>query len=178
MCVLFFFSSRRRHTRWPRDWSSDVCSSDLEMAKCTLDQPKAVVGLQWYADLVNRHRVAPRPSEYQGFSAWEMLYKAPARFPLVLTGSWRVPTTMKDAEFAWDVAPLPRGPVGKDLNITWSGGTCINKASKAPDQAWAPTLFMWGPERDRDAAMKTGANLRANLPNYLTTIKDPEVDRG
>src|SRR5437870_12335732 len=27
---FFFFSSRRRHTRWPRDWSSDVCSSDLE----------------------------------------------------------------------------------------------------------------------------------------------------
>src|SRR6266508_4975366 len=26
---VFFFSSRRRHTRWPRDWSSDVCSSDL-----------------------------------------------------------------------------------------------------------------------------------------------------
>src|SRR5690625_2809848 len=29
---LFFFSSRRRHTRWPRDWSSDVCSSDLLVA--------------------------------------------------------------------------------------------------------------------------------------------------
>src|SRR5207253_8502571 len=29
MYILFFFSSRRRHTRWPRDWSSDVCSSDL-----------------------------------------------------------------------------------------------------------------------------------------------------
>src|SRR6266702_6344814 len=27
--IVFFFSSRRRHTRWPRDWSSDVCSSDL-----------------------------------------------------------------------------------------------------------------------------------------------------
>src|SRR6266702_6901430 len=27
--AVFFFSSRRRHTRWPRDWSSDVCSSDL-----------------------------------------------------------------------------------------------------------------------------------------------------
>src|SRR5690625_7945993 len=27
--LAFFFSSRRRHTRWPRDWSSDVCSSDL-----------------------------------------------------------------------------------------------------------------------------------------------------
>src|SRR5437660_6172175 len=33
MCVrcFFFFSSRRRHTRWPRDWSSDVCSSDLTL---------------------------------------------------------------------------------------------------------------------------------------------------
>src|SRR5207253_7105288 len=27
---VFFFSSRRRHTRWPRDWSSAVCSSDLK----------------------------------------------------------------------------------------------------------------------------------------------------
>src|SRR2546429_980136 len=30
VCVFFFFSSRRRHTRCSRDWSSDVCSSDLE----------------------------------------------------------------------------------------------------------------------------------------------------
>src|SRR4051794_41822625 len=29
-CFFFFFSSRRRHTRWTGDWSSDVCSSDLE----------------------------------------------------------------------------------------------------------------------------------------------------
>src|SRR5690606_39569192 len=27
--ICFFFSSRRRHTRFSRDWSSDVCSSDL-----------------------------------------------------------------------------------------------------------------------------------------------------
>src|SRR5207302_6322680 len=27
--LAFFFSSRRRHTRFSRDWSSDVCSSDL-----------------------------------------------------------------------------------------------------------------------------------------------------
>src|SRR5699024_11329801 len=30
-CLGFFFSSRRRHTRSKRDWSSDVCSSDLYM---------------------------------------------------------------------------------------------------------------------------------------------------
>src|SRR2546430_7307377 len=34
LCVLwfFFFSSRRRHTRFDCDWSSDVCSSDLATA--------------------------------------------------------------------------------------------------------------------------------------------------
>src|SRR5690606_40799549 len=30
---FFFFSSRRRHTRFSRDWSSDVCSSDLNNKK-------------------------------------------------------------------------------------------------------------------------------------------------
>src|SRR5215813_13223020 len=29
--IFFFFSSRRRHTRCGRDWSSDVCSSDLRV---------------------------------------------------------------------------------------------------------------------------------------------------
>src|SRR5437764_6991849 len=32
VCIcVFFFSSRRRHTRYIGDWSSDVCSSDLSM---------------------------------------------------------------------------------------------------------------------------------------------------
>src|SRR5207245_4364543 len=46
---LFFFSSRRRHTRCYRDWSSDVCSSDLA----------AVLGpLASQDHLKMRHRVA------------------------------------------------------------------------------------------------------------------------
>src|SRR5437879_13581579 len=33
--MRFFFSSRRRHTRYIGDWSSDVCSSDLSSWRCT-----------------------------------------------------------------------------------------------------------------------------------------------
>src|SRR5438309_14850 len=36
--VFFFFSSRRRHTRWNCDWSSDVCSSDLSRRADALTQ--------------------------------------------------------------------------------------------------------------------------------------------
>src|SRR4030066_2554362 len=43
ICFLFFFSSRRRHTRFKCDWSSDVCSSDLEKAQ--IGQTEVRVGI-------------------------------------------------------------------------------------------------------------------------------------
>src|SRR2546422_8511229 len=43
MVFYFFFSSRRRHTRCSRDWSSDVCSSDLRTK--TLEAPADAVKL-------------------------------------------------------------------------------------------------------------------------------------
>src|SRR5699024_12145089 len=38
-CVGFLFSSSRRHTRSKRDWSSDVCSSDLRLIKEARENP-------------------------------------------------------------------------------------------------------------------------------------------
>src|SRR5206468_7688315 len=49
--LLFFFSSRRRHTRSDRDWSSDVCSSDLD------DLVERVFGV----DEVKAFKPDPRP---------------------------------------------------------------------------------------------------------------------
>ena len=40
--VCFFFSSRRRHTRSLCDWSSDVCSSDLETLVSVSQTPHTV----------------------------------------------------------------------------------------------------------------------------------------
>src|SRR5690606_39346280 len=41
---VFFFSSRRRHTRFSRDWSSDVCSSDLEDVLLEFDRVAELAG--------------------------------------------------------------------------------------------------------------------------------------
>src|SRR5207245_6566079 len=51
----FFFSSRRRHTRCYRDWSSDVCSSDLTFNSLA---ERGAVGLlrPGYGPTTNRHR--------------------------------------------------------------------------------------------------------------------------
>src|SRR5690348_18318543 len=49
--MCFFFSSRRRHTRWTGDWSSDVCSSDLT------EGYQAVLTLDGYALINDQGRV-------------------------------------------------------------------------------------------------------------------------
>src|SRR2546422_4407928 len=43
---FFFFSSRRRHTRCSRDWSSDVCSSDLQEVFNRVQQLQQIKGKQ------------------------------------------------------------------------------------------------------------------------------------
>src|SRR5690348_17723091 len=64
--AVFFFSSRRRHTRWTGDWSSDVCSSDLGQSEQALGKRVALVtahrGLlvEDRAQELFHHGVAPR----------------------------------------------------------------------------------------------------------------------
>src|SRR6266487_1656251 len=56
--AVFFFSSRRRHTRWTGDWSSDVCSSDLHRARARFQ----VRQRPWRLFEVERLGVADRPA--------------------------------------------------------------------------------------------------------------------
>src|SRR2546429_6389081 len=59
MGVVFFFSSRRRHTRCSRDWSSDVCSSDLVHEAGRKAAPRLAAGAQPRAQ---RRRPRYRPA--------------------------------------------------------------------------------------------------------------------
>src|SRR5438270_14038559 len=49
LCLFFFFffSSRRRHTRFDCDWSSDVCSSDLEIGPCGRNRSRTPPPHRW-----------------------------------------------------------------------------------------------------------------------------------
>src|SRR5439155_16424921 len=67
---LFFFSSRRRHTRWPRDWSSDVCSSDLSRPRSLWTSGDA------HAQWTTEHRHPPKSTDCVGASGllWYTTY--------------------------------------------------------------------------------------------------------
>src|SRR5437870_12355316 len=75
---MAFFSSRERHTRWPRDWSSDVCSSDLTLGELMLEKlgerMSALAALEVAAtldrgNLKRQEQLADRKSVVQGKSA-------------------------------------------------------------------------------------------------------------
>src|SRR2546430_7459598 len=74
--MLFFFSSRRRHTRFDCDWSSDVCSSDLGVYEPGDVARYLAAALPWRAQPLTGRRVlrwirgALVPPERQDVRAW------------------------------------------------------------------------------------------------------------
>src|SRR5690606_18395248 len=83
LCV-FFFSSRRRHTRFSRDWSSDVCSSDLLVLPTAVPVFNVIL-------LMNFFRGIPKELEeaayMDGAGAWQILIKIfiPISTPAIAT---------------------------------------------------------------------------------------------
>src|SRR5574337_575865 len=65
MLVVFFFSSRRRHTRLSGDWSSDVCSSDLEGITVSLSSVERTIRwnklTHWKKKQASYYTFLPRP---------------------------------------------------------------------------------------------------------------------
>src|SRR5439155_6860939 len=93
-CIFFFFSSRRRHTRWPRDWSSDVCSSDLAVVEDAL--VLAVGGAIAVLDRDDRHDLpgpldlTHRDLRQAHVADFPLFLKPPKRAKLVGEGHFRI----------------------------------------------------------------------------------------
>src|SRR6267143_4483028 len=85
MGFFFFFSSRRRHTRWNCDWSSDVCSSDLDGkadAVCFTPFNKQAMRL-----------AHPSYEDEIGFTAGVLGFKGKATEFNILEGLWNARVT-------------------------------------------------------------------------------------
>src|SRR5437879_10236051 len=91
--IVLFLSSRRRHTRYIGDWSSDVCSSDLHWSR-SFEQG---VGLD----------PPPILGHEPGPSFW--LFPTPA-----LTEPWADATAVR-----WDFSRSEERRVGKEGRLTW-----------------------------------------------------------
>src|SRR5690348_17362195 len=116
MWLSFFFSSRRRHTRWTGDWSSDVCSSDLgeylvnEVAHCShCHSPRGDKGQPDRARLLQGATLPIRPKE----PTTDWADKSPDITKSGLAGMWseadmvKFLTTGKNPEGEGPKPPMP-----------------------------------------------------------------------
>lgn len=129
-----------------------VVSSDLK--KCTLDQPAAYKGLQFMGDLVCKYHVAPNASDLANFD-FNRLFVA-GKIGMIVSGPWAPELMLKDqAKFAYDVAPIPRGPV---CRATFIGGASygVLRAARHKDEAWELVKFMTGKEYQQKTAVLSG----------------------
>ena len=165
-------------TRW-RMWvwqnGGEVLSKDLK--QCLLDNPAAVEGLQFYADLMNKHRVAPTNDERRADGNLDdtNLF-AQGKAAMIATPPYFHQLRSRIKDFEWDVAPMPRSK--KSAAPLWPDSISINNASKNPDAAFALVRHVVGTDGQKTVTeLGRGVPVLksvANSPSFLQTTVDPK----
>jgi multiple sugar transport system substrate-binding protein len=111
---------------------------DRELTKCTLDDPKSIAGMQYYADLRLKHKVAPSAAverEEGGEGGSFELFKA-GRMGFWEDGPWPLINLREIKDLKYDMAIVPAGEYGPQTRITWDS-LAISANAKDPDTAWS-----------------------------------------
>jgi multiple sugar transport system substrate-binding protein len=105
-----------------------------------------IEAVQFYADLANKHKVAPNASEVQSMSTPDLF--AAGRAAIAMGGHWRYQTFIRADGLDFDVTALPVGPRlrGQPAHSNiGSTGLAISASSPRKEQAWEFVKFATGP---------------------------------
>ncbi len=108
------------------------------------DNDAFIAGIQFYADLANKHKVAPTASETQSMSTMDLF--ASGRAAMALGGHWRYQTVHRADGLDFDIGVLPTGPKGRaGRSNIGTTGLAIAASSRRKRQAWEFVKFATGP---------------------------------
>ncbi len=132
---------------WSRFWWQiprqlgllDVYQGDENVLK--LDDPLALEGLQWLADLRMKYKVA-RPPNYSGPAA----AFTNGNVGMSADGAWTWGTNRTKLQDDWDVAPLPQFKGKKRITMGQASPFILATSSKVKDQAWQLMKYLSGPD--------------------------------
>ena len=134
----------------------------------TLDDPKTMEALQWYADLGLVHRVIPTTeqvremgNDQQGFERGRIAMRVDNASYTVRMRQYM----QQDPSFDWEMAPYPTGKAGAFTRVPNNLVTGY-KGTKHPEQTWAFMKFMASKEATWDAR---------GMPSRISASKAPEV---
>ena len=99
---------------------------------------------------------------------------------MFMNGRWATPGTVANAEFNWNVAPLPIGPSGEATNWLFWGAYVVNANTEHPEEAWDLVTRLTSAEIQGQIA-SLGANIPSRATDeaielFLGTLPDSGVD--
>ncbi|MBN1221077.1 MAG: sugar ABC transporter substrate-binding protein [Anaerolineae bacterium] len=110
----------------------------------TFDDPLAIEALEWYADLLHKHNVAPTPSQVSDFGSG--LTNPSIGFTLGKAGMYagnlsdQGGVSFAQWKFRWGIAPLPRE--AQFVTGAWGWGYGISSDTPNPQAAWQWVVFL------------------------------------
>jgi ABC-type glycerol-3-phosphate transport system substrate-binding protein len=149
-------------------WQNFVYSNGGKMVddlyhptRCLLDEPAAIEGIQFFADLMGKYEVSPTPMALGNLAMGAQQMFMTGRVAMFSSGYWEVPTLLNIKDFEWDVVMFPQGPTGIRAFATGGTGYSILKSTKHPELAWQVLKALAGREGQRKLA-QTGLAQPAN----------------
>ncbi len=119
-------------------WSFGGRILDASHTRCRLDRPEALAGLRFWADLLHKYHVVPPPEVNNDINAMEMFCLGRVAMNLQMYPA--VSVFRKQADFPWDIAPVPRGPAGR---VTQIEGSALAITSQCRTRRAAFTFIRW-----------------------------------
>ena len=157
---------------WVWSAGADVVNPAGECATGFLNSPLTESALQFVVDLRNKYNVAPNTgtwvqSEKTGITSQLFLNGAIA---MVLEGHWRMPRFLGQIEkgnLEIGVAPVPRHPTGRKVNVMYESGWCVPVSTKHAEEAVQLAAFMAGEKTNRIRASR-----RLEIPSSILVAKE------
>jgi multiple sugar transport system substrate-binding protein len=122
----------------PFVWSNGADWLDETHKKVTIDDPKFIEALQYFADLQNVHKVTPSIAEGQTLDTYQRWMQGQIGFFPV--GPWDM-GAYKDLKFEYDLLPWPVGSTGQTK--AWIGSLGIGVSSKTENAELAAELALY-----------------------------------
>ncbi|MEO0561994.1 MAG: sugar ABC transporter substrate-binding protein [Chloroflexota bacterium] len=143
-----------------------------DYSACGLDNDATAEGLEFAADLFDAGAAVPWGTDSEPpFLAGNV--------GMFMNGRWATPGTVANADFDWNVAPLPAGPAGESNWLFW-GAYVVNADTENPAEAWDLVTRLTSAEIQGSIAA-LGANIpsretEAAIDLFLGSLPDSGVD--
>ncbi len=113
-------------------------------SKVTLNSPNSVAAIQFMADLINKDKVTPAPSQIVDSTNIGPMF-ASGQLAMAFGNHALIPTFVKTSGLDWGVTGMPHFPGHKPVNEAGGAGYCISRWTKDMAASYALWSFMTGP---------------------------------